>query len=97
MTISVLERTLSDRIVMLESALRQIATAPSWLALSYTEERSARDRVRLEGRLEELRVCLRLVEKLKIDKVDNFISDRWGAQERVDWPNSTFGGADVLS
>jgi hypothetical protein len=109
MTIAALQEVLSDRIGMLESALRQNTTAPTWLPNA--DERSERDRARLEGRLEELRVCLGLVEKLELDeehplfelseqgirRIDDQISDDWCSQPRGDWPTSTFGGADVLS
>jgi hypothetical protein len=107
MTIDALKEVLQDRIDMLDRALRDSRSIPSWLQA----ERHDRDEARLEGRLEELRVCLRLVEQLKLDeehpllelsesgirRVDGPTPDDWGTQQRGDWPNSTFGGADVLS
>ena len=54
----------------------------------------------MEGRLEELQVCLGLVEKLQLDEEHPLLELRdgcvrrvpWGEQERHNWPDSTFSG-----
>jgi hypothetical protein len=111
MTKDALKEVLQDRIYMLDHALRESRGVPRWLqaergGIAFYE----RDEARLEGRLEELRVCLRLVEQLKLDEEHPLLElsekgirrvddapDEWGKQVRGDWPNATFGGADVLS
>lgn len=93
MTLSALKEVLRDRIALLESVIHDGDTAPpSWLP------QGAEDQSYRRGRLEELRVCLSLVEKLDVDPLVDAKNkaesrSRWGEQPRGDWPNSSFSGA----
>lgn len=95
MTLSALKKVLRDRIFSLETVMQVTAdTALSWLP------QGAKDQAYRQGRLEELRVCLSLVERLDIDPLVDAKNKaesrfRWGDQSQGDWPNSSFGGAEM--
>lgn len=98
MDIAALKEVLQDRLGKLDQATEKY--------VQYTHGQTY-----LEDHRDELRFCLRLVEQWRqeeeypllelseygVRRIDNPLPDDWGAQPRGDWPNSMFGGADVLS
>lgn len=98
MTLETLKEVLQDRIDMLSSSL---------IDPIFEDARDDQyELVSLESRLEEIRVCLQLVEQLEIDTDHPLMELKdseirvvdpvaWGQQPRGDWPNSSFGGAEM--
>jgi hypothetical protein len=92
MILAAFKEVLQDRLDLLTLARDKASKTTSW------------QQGYLYGRREELRVCLRLAESLKLDE-DHlpFTSDLkggqrehipWGKQSRGHWPQSTFGTVD---
>jgi hypothetical protein len=99
MTTAVLKEALHDRIVVLEHGLHAVREEFPYTPWSVSQ---AREESRLEGRLEEVKVCLALVDNLQLEEEHPLLELRgdvirhvpWGKQSRGDWPQSTFGVAD---
>lgn len=92
MTLAALKEVLQDRVNALVEEFEPMTEIPS-------REQSRWQAGYLEGRLEEARVCLRLVERLQLEEAISAegrvrradTSDDWGKQQRGDWPRSSFG------
>ncbi len=101
MTLAALKEVLQDRINALVGEFEPIADIPS-------TEQNRWQAGYIEGRLEEARVALRLVDRLQLEEEHPLLelerdgrvrrvadSDGWGEQQRGDWPASTFGRLEI--